>query len=111
MRVAVKVDGCDKYADIARPEHDNPTYNLRDMFVACMGWAYEQGEYYPCAEYIKKLEQGIKELTFKGRQYKKYEPSNGWGTIGDALESLASWWNCIQEEAEEIPIECLYMRW
>lgn len=38
LRVAVKVQGCDKYADIAEPEYANPTYNLGDMFRACMDW-------------------------------------------------------------------------
>ena len=54
IRICVKVDGIDKYAEIARPEYDSPTYNLRDMFVACMGWDYEQGEYYRCNYVIGK---------------------------------------------------------
>lgn len=64
LRVSVKVEGCDKYADIGYPEYDHPTYNLRDMFEACMDWDYSQGEYYPCSEYIGRLERGITELKF-----------------------------------------------
>ena len=111
LRVAVKVEGCDQYADIATPKFDHPTYNLRDMFVACMDWDYSQGEYYPCSEYIKKLERGILELQNNGKAYDKYRPSNGWGRTVDALIALKSWRNCIHEQAEEIPIDCLYMRW
>jgi len=111
LSVAVKVEGCDKYADIALPEYDHPTYNLRDMFEACMDWDYKQGEYYPCSEYISKLERGIIELKFHREDYEKYNPSNGWGSIGSALKALESWWACIQEQAEIIPMDCLYIRW
>ncbi len=40
LRVAVKVEGCDKYANIAEPEYAHPTYNLGDMFRACTEWDY-----------------------------------------------------------------------
>ena len=46
LRIAVKVDGCDKFAQIAEPEYSSPTYNLGKMFRACTGWDYKQGEYY-----------------------------------------------------------------
>ena len=111
LRVAVKVEGCDQYADIATPEYDHPTYNLRDMFVACMDWDYEQCEYYPCPEYVKKLERGITELKFHRKEYEQYNQPNGWGSIDGALKALDSWWKCIQEESRYIPMECLYMRW
>lgn len=111
LRVSVKVEGCDKYSDIGYPEYDHPTYNLRDMFEACMNWDYSQGEYYPCAEYVSKIERGITELKFHRENYVKYNPSNGWGSIDSALKALESWWECIQEKAETIPIDCLYIRW
>lgn len=111
LRVSVKVEGCDKYADIGYPEYDHPTYNLRDMFEACMNWDYSQGEYYPCAEYVSKIERGITELKFHRENYVKYNPSNGRGSIDSALKALESWWECIQEQAETIPIDCLYIRW
>lgn len=111
LRVAVKVEGCDEYANIAIPDYDDPTYNLSEMFGACMDWDYEQGVYYKCSEYIPKLEHGIAELKRSWKEYKKYESPNGWGTVEDALNALSSWWQCIMICAEEIPLECLYMRW
>ena len=86
LRVSVKVEGCDKYADIGYPEYDHPTYNLRDMFEACMNWDYSQGEYYPCAEYVSKIERGITELKFHRENYVKYNPSNGWGSIDSFID-------------------------
>ena len=43
IRIAVKLDKIDKFVNIGVPEYDSPTYNLRDMFVACMDWDYNQG--------------------------------------------------------------------
>ena len=47
IRLAVKVDGTDIFADIAEPELASPTFNLREMFETCMDWDYSQGVYYP----------------------------------------------------------------
>ena len=118
IRFAVKVVGADSvYAVIGRPEHDSPTYNLREMFVSCMDWDYHQGEWYPMDQVFPKIERGIHELKFHQSKYLKYEPDNGWGTIGSALEALQSiykWfdpgdWECGWDQ--EIPLECIYMRW
>lgn len=111
FRISVKVEGCDKHAVIAYPEYDHPTYNLRAMFVACMDWNYNQSEYYSCDEVIKKVERGIHELRTKRRYYEQFNPSNGWGSIESAIESLESLRKCIYENAEDIPIECLWFIW
>ena len=117
IRISVKVadakdkDGNDIYAVIARPEHDSPTYNLRDMFVNCMDWDYEQSEYYKCSEIIDKINHGIKELRTKRNKYIKYNSPNGWGTIDNAINALESSRDCIYEQAEYIPIDCLYFNW
>lgn len=111
LRVAVKVEGCDKYADIAEPEYANPTYNLGDMFRACMNWDFEQGEYYRCDFVMPTIEQGIKELKCNRKKYEQYNPNNSWGSIGTAIQDLESLRACIYEQAEEIPLNCLYMRW
>lgn len=111
IRVCVKVEGCDKYAVVGWPSYDSPTYNLRKMFVACMGWEYHQGEHYPAVLAIEKVERGISELTNNRETYEQYNPSNGWGSIDSALQALESARECIYECAEDIPIGCLYFRW
>lgn len=121
IEICVKVEGCDKYARIAEPEYSSPTWNLGKMFRACMDWNFSQSEqnesgkwqtcYYPCNFAIEKVEHGIKELRCNRKKYLKYNPSNGWGDIDGALEALESLRTCIYEQAEEIPLECLYMRW
>lgn len=111
LRIAVKVKGCDKYATIAYPDYCDPTYNLSDMFRACMEWRFTQGKYYRCDKVISKIEHGIKELRENRDAYEKYIPANGWGSISDAVDALESLKACIYDQAEEIPMNCLYMCW
>ena len=111
LRILVKVDGTNLFAVVATPEYDSPTYNLGEMFRACMDWDYAQGMLYKCSEIIGNVERGIRELRTNKQKYKKYEPSNGWGDISGALKALESLRDCIYEKAEYIPIEHLWMRW
>ena len=118
IRFGVKVEEMNGYiAVIDEPDLSNPTYNLRDMFVACMDWDYSQGEWYNCAEAIPKFERGLKELREHPKQYKKYNAPNGWGTTGTAAAALKS----VVEKAREIssggwtwnkiPLEHLWVCW
>lgn len=121
ITISVKVQGCDKYAMIAEPEYSSPTYNIGAMLRACMDWDFSQSEidedgdyhtcYYPCDFVIDKVERGIRELRLNAKAYKEYEPSNGWGGIPSAITALESLRKCIYEQAEEIPLNCLYMSW
>ena len=111
IRVTVKVEGCDKYAVVGTPEYDSPTYNLRDMFVACMDWDYHQGEEYPAEFALEKLQKGLRELTTRREHYSRYNSPNGWGTIDGAIKSIDSAIICIHECAEYYPMSCLYFEW
>lgn len=123
IRLSVKVQGCDKYAIIGRPELDSPTYNLGKMFRACMDWDYDQSKtdengkyqtcYYPCDFVMEKVIHGINELYVNPKKYKQYEPENGWGNLYDAREVLESLRDCIIEKTDEqdIPRNCVYMNW
>ena len=116
IRFGVKVEGMDYIAVIDRPEYDSPTYNLRDMFVACMDWDYEQGKWYELIEVYPKILHGMTELLSNPSKYKQYEPKNGWGTIDSAkrcLNSIISRVDEIQsgETWNTIPLEHLWIRW
>ena len=80
IRFSVKVAGAldDCYAVIGQPEYDSPTYNLREMFVACMGWDYKQGVWYPLKDVLPKIKRGVDELTYNEDMYTQYNPENGW---------------------------------
>ena len=119
LRIGVKVEGMDGYiATIDEPDCSSPTYNLRNMFVACMGWDYEQGQWYKVTEVLPMIQHGIDELKFYPSKYKKYNAPNGWGTVESALETLKSLEECIRDNSaeasntwNEIPLELMYMRW
>lgn len=118
IRFAVKVAGAadDVYAVIGEPERSSPTYNLGTMFRRCMDWDFKQSEWYPLQDVIPKVERGLHELRFNPAKYRQYEPDNGWGTIGSAIEALQSiltW--CADEWRRgwngDIPLDCIYMAW
>lgn len=113
LRISVKPQGApdDCYVQIAEPEYKNPTYNLGQMFRACMNWDFKQREYYPCADVIHYVEHGICQLRFNSKAYEKYNPENGWGSLSGALNTLESLRECIYQTAENVPIECMYMAW
>lgn len=111
LRIMVKAEGCDAYPIIATPEYDNPTYNLGEMFRACMDWSFRQSEKYKCDFAIDKITQGLSELRSHRKSYEKYNPCNGWGDIDSAIDCLESLQKCIYEQAEEVPLNCLYMAW
>lgn len=112
LRIAVKVDGTDIMAEIATPEYySHPTYNLGQMFRACTGWDYKQGEYYRCSDVIDLINHGITELSVHRDEYKQYEPENGYGTVSSALTALRSLRDCIYDTSDRIPIDHLWVAW
>lgn len=119
IRFGVKVEGAaDVYAIIGRPKYDSPSYNIREIFVRCMNWDYEQGRWYRIDEVLAKIEDGIKELISNPHLYRPYEPENGCGSVESAkncLGSIYKWfypdneWD--REYDEDIPMNCIYMKW
>lgn len=114
----VKVEGCDAYAFLGSPEYDTPTYNLRPIFEKALSWDYKQGKYYRMDGVINKIRDGINELVANEHLYKALEPSNGWGTVKDALDVLKSIYKWFYPQNEwqrefdsDIPMNCIYMRW
>lgn len=119
--LSVKVQGCDKYVQFAEPQYSSPTYNLGRLFRACMDWDYSQSEkdnngeyhtcYYPCDFVIERVERGLRELRTDRLKYEHLQPENGFGTIDSAILCLESVRECIYEQAEDIPLNCMYMSW
>ena len=114
LRLLVKAEGTDCYVQVDTPEYDSPTYNLGEMFRACMDWDFEQSKEYPCDMVLDKVERGIRELTVNRKEYEQYNPPNGWGNIDSALRALEPLRECIYDFLqwhEGFPINCLYMSW
>ena len=107
----------DSMVVIGAPTYDNPTYNLRDMFVACMDWNYKQGVWYPMAEVLPKLRHGLAQLVKHPEKYRQYEPENGWGTLNGAIKCIESWIDELTNEdnwdsvCHYWPLDALWWRW
>lgn len=118
IRFGVKVEGTGGYiATIDEPELSSPTYNLRNMFVACMDWDYEQGKWYNLKDVFPKILHGRDELLLHPKKYEKYNAKNGWGTVSSAKDCLDSIVEKVGEIVSgdwswnEIPLEHLWMIW
>lgn len=116
LRFAVK--GIDeKMYVVFTPEYDSPTYNIGEMFRKAMDWDFIQGEWYKVEDVLPNIERGIHELTFNSRAYKKYEPDNGWGSVGSALRCLNGLMRELQEHINggcdwnEYSLDNLYICW
>lgn len=122
LRIAVKVEGAEndnEFAIIAEPERNNPTYNLGEMFRACTGWDFKQGEFYKVSDVYQNIVRGIVNLTEHEDEFEKYNPPNGWGTTQSALAALKSLKECIDDIEDPnswsgwntFPKELLYVAW
>lgn len=119
LRIGVKVEGAeDLYAVIDEPDNSSPTYNLGEMFRACTGWDFVQGNWYKVSEVLPLIEHGIHELRFNRLAYGKYAPENGFGSSSGALKVLESIVECIQNNTPDscwtwnhIPLDLMYISW
>ena len=118
VRVAdvTKEDGEPLTVIVGEPELSSPTYNLGEMFRACMDWDFDTDVWYRVSDIWPNLLHGIDELRFHRDKYLKYEPKNGWGDAAGALRVLESLRDEINERCESgwsttIPMEHLWVRW
>lgn len=120
IRFAVKVAGHeDLYAVIGEPEFHSPTYNVADIFRACMGWNYQQGEWYKVTDILPYVRKGLDEITRYPQKYKHLEPDNGYGSVATVRKSLFSIIKWFESDFDglrgswnaDIPLEDIYMRW
>ncbi len=111
IRIGVQIANTDIIYPIGEPNYASPTYNLGKMFRVCTGWDFNQGEWYRADRVIEKIEHGWHELIINREQYRVYEPENKWGTVEGAIKILDSFVRCIYEFAEDIPIDCLWVKW
>lgn len=84
ITLQAKIEGIDKYLDIDTDV--NTTYNVRELIEKSSGWKIKNCELNGKAEDLMPLiQKGISELTNNPNEYKKYESSNGWGTVETTL--------------------------
>lgn len=85
VSIRLPVGGLDgKYVEVSHL--GNITWNVRELIKWSSGWNIKNedsnGDVLP---WIKMIEHGISELENHPDKYKKYEASNGWGTVSGTL--------------------------
>lgn len=81
----VKVEGIDEYVEVGDCDA-NTTYNVRGMIVKSTGLEWRNCENNGlCKDIMPYIERGLGELTRYPQKYRKYEASNGWGTVESTI--------------------------
>lgn len=112
LRFAVKAEN-GKYVDFITPDFAHPTYNIGNILRKAMGFDFNQGDYYRLSEIMEYLIKGKTELKYNAKAYRQYEPSNKWGTVKNARDSIDSILECVTKIVVwyEIPLEFVYFAW
>ena len=81
----VKVEGIDRYVPVGS-QSANITWNVGEIIRRSTGleWKNEQNNGL-CVDVIPKIKAGLQELKTHPSKYKKYEASNGWGTVDGTI--------------------------
>ena len=81
----VKVEGKPVYVDVI--DGPNITWNVKELILHSSGWDIKNCDNNgPIFDWIKKIRFGFHELHKHPEKYRKYEASNGWGTVEDTLK-------------------------
>ena len=101
----VKIEGIDRYLNLGYCDA-NTTYNVRDLIVKSTGleWKNCENNGY-CKDVIPYIQKGFDEL-LNVENWRKYESSNGWGTVVSTREFfgriLRAWNELVKWEPSDI---------
>lgn len=102
----VKVEGCDCYVDVGNCDA-NTTWNVRKMIEVSTGlpWLNNANNGF-CKDIIPFIERGYGELIINPELYKKYESTNGWGTVESTARFfkriIDAWYEFLKYEDKEL---------
>lgn len=85
VRIRLPVKGLeDKWVEVA--DLSNITWNVRELIKQSSGWEIKNEDNSgSILLWMRMIEHGIAELVKHPESYKKYEASNGWGTVSGTL--------------------------
>lgn len=82
-----KLEGADQWVYVG-PEWINHTSNTAAMIKEVCGSYPSDWNGKNCSDMITVLENGTKLLRSHSQEYRRYEPSKGWGTVETTIEFL-----------------------
>ena len=66
----------------------NVTYNLAGIYYKCIDGGFKTLNEKTCKEALPILNKAIEDMIKNEKEYRKLEPSNGWGTYDGLLDEL-----------------------
>lgn len=104
----VKVEGVDRYVEVGDCDA-NTTWNVRKMITTSTGLPWLNCENNGlCKDVIPYIEKGAGELTKYPEKYRRYEASNGWGTVESTLrffEKILDAWHRFEKWEDEALVD------
>lgn len=82
----VKIEGVDAYVEVGEC-YANTTWNVRDMIVKSTGLEWINcANNGLCKDVIPHIRAGYVKLSRCPKEFRKYEATNGWGTVESTRE-------------------------
>lgn len=91
---------------IAKREVDifdsNITYNLATIYYKCIDGGFYALNKMNCKKALPILNKAIDNMLENEKEYRKLEPSNGWGTYNGLLKELRELRTCCEDNPDGI---------
>ncbi len=97
VRFEAKLEGAEQWVPVG--ESINHTSNTGNMIQEVCGLRPPSWDGKKCSELLPFIDKGIKQLRSNRQEYRKFEPSNGWGTVETTIVFL----DAIRTVCEEYP--------
>jgi hypothetical protein len=92
---------CNLYNCLWRPHKTIKGYNIRDTDYQ-LEFEFEDQVTMYARDIIHLVETGLKELESKPEEYKKYNPSSGWGTYDNLVNFTKQYLKALKTHPESI---------
>ena len=80
----------------------NVTYNLADIYYKCIDGGFKSLNKMNCKNALPIITKAIENMLENEKEYRKLEPSNGWGTYDGLLQELRDLRNCCEDNPDGI---------
>lgn len=80
----------------------NVTYNLADIYYKCIDGGFNSLNKMSCKNALPIITKAIENMLENEKEYRKLEPSNGWGTYDGLLQELRDLKICCEDNPDGI---------
>ena len=80
----------------------NVTYNLADIYYKCIDGGFKTLNEMSCKDALPILNKAIEDMILNEKEYRKLEPSNGWGIYDGLLQEFKDLKECCEKNLDGI---------